>query len=331
MVYFLKFLCFFYNNLSLIKFSSRKNLLIYTLTVITILAACGNPTQTNSTQASSTQTNSTQASSTQTSSTQEADSSGIRPIIYTSFHAMYDFTKTIAGDTAEIALLLPQGASAHHWEPSAQDMLQLSQASAFIYHGAGMEHFVHTLKSSLDGQLVFVEASRYVEPALQAADPHLWLNPMYAMQMKETIKHALTNIDPDNAHVFNENFQNASERLLELYDAFHTATSNFIRRDIVVSHGAFGHLSHAFGLNQIPIDGLHHTDPSPARLADIINFIQENGVTTVFYDKSPILAHTIAEETGVNVVMLDTFEGITNDDYFTTMWRNLDVLAEALR
>ena len=253
-----------------------------------------------------------------------------RPIIYTSFHAMYDFTRTIAGDKFEVAMLLPPGASAHHWEPSAQDMARLTQAAAFIYHGSGMEHFTQNLRAGLDGQLIFVKASAYVQPSLDHGDPHLWLNPLYTMRMKETIKEALTTIDPDNAYVFYANFRDAAQRLQELDEAYREAAANFARRDIVVSHGAFGHLSHAYGLNQHPVEGLHHSDPSPARLAEIIAFIQENGITTIFYDKDPALALAIAAETDTNAVMLDTFEGLTNDDYFTTMWRNLEALIDAL-
>jgi len=244
---------------------------------------------------------------------------------------MYDFTKTIAGDTLTVRVLLPQGASAHHWEPSAQDMARLARATAFIYHGSGMEHFVDTLKASLGEALIFIEASADVEISSNQSDPHLWLNPLYALRIKETIKDVLIEIDPENEAVFKANFEAAAQQLRALDEAFQKAAVNFLRHDMVVSHGAFGHLSYAYGLNQIPIEGLQvRADPSPARMVDIITFIRENGVTTIFYDKDPSLAQTIAAGTGASAVMLDTFEGITRDDYLTVMWRNLEVLMEAL-
>ena len=254
-----------------------------------------------------------------------------RPIIYTSFFAMYDFTRAIAGDAFDVLLLMPQGASVHHWEPSAQDMVLLSGAAAFIYHGSGMEHFTKTLRNSLEGHLVFIEASADVKPRLDTGDPHLWLNPLYALRIKETIKEALVDIDPESADIFEANFEEAARRLRELDEAYRKASADFVRRDIVVSHRAFGHLSYAYGLNQKPIEGLGvRIDPSPARMADIITFIQENGITTIFYDKDPGLALAVANATGTKAVMLDTFEGITGDDYFTVMWRNLEVLIAAL-
>ena len=261
----------------------------------------------------------------------QEEASEDKPIIFTSFHAMHDFTRTIAGDALTVEVLLPLGASAHHWEPSAQDMVRLTEAAAFIYHGAGMEHFTDSLRASLDGELIFIEASAHVEPSLTHADPHLWLNPLYAIRIKETIKDALIEIYPDSADIFESNFQAVSQQLLALDEAFKEAAADFIRRDIVVSHAAFGHLSHTYGLNQVPIEGGHsHTDPSPSHMAEIITFVNENGVTTIFYDKDPSLAEAVARETNTRTVMLDTFEGINDNDYFTVMRRNLEVLIEAL-
>ena len=275
--------------------------------------------------------------------TGERESSEERLIIYTSFHAMYDFTRTIAGDVFAVYTLIPPGASAHHWEPSAQDMVRLASASAFIYHGAGMEHFTDALRAGLGGssgldgpneKLVFIEASKDVVPSLpqyERADPHFWLNPMYAKQIKQTITEALIEIDPCNIEVFNANFEESKKRLLELDKAFEEAARTFARRDIVVSHGAFGHLSYAYGLNQVIIEGLQvRTDPSPARMVDIITFVRNNDVTTIFYDKDPALANAVAGATGVQAVMLDTFEGVSDYDYFTVMWSNLEVLIYAL-
>ena len=254
-----------------------------------------------------------------------------RAIVYTSFHAMYSFTKSIAGDAVRVKTLLPPGASAHHWEPSAQDMMRLTQAVAFIYHGSGMEHFTDNLRASLEGQLIFIEASYYVEARLAQPDPHLWLNPLYALNIKETIKQALVKIDPNNGEVFKNNFYDVARRLKELDNAYREAVSNFTRRDIVVSHRAFGHLSYAYGLNQVAIEGLQvRTDPSPSRMVDIITFVSQNDVTTIFYDKDSALAKAVANATGARAVMLDTFEGVTREDYFTVMWRNLDALIEAL-
>ncbi|MCL1999097.1 MAG: zinc ABC transporter substrate-binding protein [Turicibacter sp.] len=256
---------------------------------------------------------------------------GDTPTVYTSFYAMYDFTRTIAGDIVDVVLLLPPGADTHHFEPSAQDMVNISNSALFIYHGFGMEHYIDSIRNAITSDTVFIEASAGVEPALQDFDPHLWLNPMYALRMKENITVALIGAFPNYAETFHENLIVATERILDLQEAHRLASANFVRRTIVVSHGAFGHLSHFLGITQVSITGVGaHTEPSPARMAELIDFVLENGITTIFYDKDSTLAEVIAAETGANVAMLDTFEGLTDGDYFTIMQRNLDALIEAL-
>ena len=48
--------------------------------------------------------------------------------IVTSMYPMYDFTKKIAGDKADVENLIPAGVEAHGWEPSATDITKLEDA-----------------------------------------------------------------------------------------------------------------------------------------------------------------------------------------------------------
>ncbi len=47
----------------------------------------------------------------------------------------YDFARVIAGDAAEVTLLLPPGADAHSYEPTPQDMIAIQNADLFLYTG----------------------------------------------------------------------------------------------------------------------------------------------------------------------------------------------------
>ncbi|MCL2015007.1 MAG: zinc ABC transporter substrate-binding protein [Defluviitaleaceae bacterium] len=253
------------------------------------------------------------------------------PVIYTSFHAIHNFTQLVVQDILPVRVLITPGVEAHLWEPTAQDMVNIHYAAVFIYHGFGMEHFVDSIRASVGGSVPFIEASANVTPALQDADPHLWLNPLYALTITETIKNALVQLFPEHSAAFEQNFEVAAENFLALDLAYQAAAADFVRRDIVVSHGAFAHLAYAYNLNQVAIEGLDdHADPSPARMAEIIDFVQANNVTTIFYDEDDTLATAVANATGASVAMLNTFEGLTAGDYFTVMYQNLQALVLAL-
>ena len=51
----------------------------------------------------------------------------------------------------------------------------------------------------------------------------------------------------------------------------------------MVSHEAFGYLCDAFGLNQMGIQGIEpDSEPDPAHMAEIIDFVKANQVKVIF-------------------------------------------------
>ena len=76
-------------------------------------------------------------------------------------------------------------------------------------------------------------------------------------------------------------------------------------------------------------------EPSPARLAEVQRVVQDEGVTTIFYERlvNPAVADALANDIGVQTAVLDPIEGLTdetaNEDYFSLMRANLDALEEA--
>jgi zinc transport system substrate-binding protein len=89
----------------------------------------------------------------------------------------------------------------------------------------------------------------------------------------------------------------------------------------------------------VPIAGISpEEEPSPNRIADIVQTVRTTGANTVFFETlvSPALARTIAAETGIQVQVLNPIEGLTDNDvaknnnYFSLMLDNLQVLRTAL-
>ena len=60
----------------------------------------------------------------------------------------YDFAKAIAGDKAEVTLLLPAGMESHAYEPTPQDVLTIHQADLFLYTGPEMEAWAQSIVGS---------------------------------------------------------------------------------------------------------------------------------------------------------------------------------------
>lgn len=279
--------------------------------------------------------------------------------VYASFYPMFDFAKKIGGDKADITNMVPAGTEPHDWEPTAADVTGLEKADIFIYNGAGMEHWAQDVLESLQSKdLIAVEASKGVtlmeghedeeeeEHAAESGseeesyDPHVWLSPVNAKAEMENIKNAFVQADPDNKDYYEANFKKHAADLDALDKEFKDTLTPLPNKDIIVSHQAFGYLCAAYGLNQVPIEGLApDSEPDPARMADIIKFAEEHKVKVIFFEElvSPKVAETIAEATGAKTETLNPLEGLSDEelakgsDYLSVMRQNLQVLKEALQ
>ncbi|MFC4333624.1 metal ABC transporter solute-binding protein, Zn/Mn family [Salininema proteolyticum] len=172
-----------------------------------------------------------------------------------------------------------------------------------------------------------------------SVDPHLWLDPTRYAKLGDAIADRLAEIDADNADDYRANAEAFGDDLAELDAKFTESVEGSERDDIVTSHAAFGYLADRYDLDQIAIAGLSpDQEPAPARMAEISDYIKEEGVTTVFFETvaSPAVAETVARESGAETATLNPLESLTaedldaGDDYFSVMEANLAALEKAL-
>ena len=52
----------------------------------------------------------------------------------------YDFARQIAGDAADLTLVIPAGMDSHSFEPTPADMRTIQEADVLICNGGAMEH-----------------------------------------------------------------------------------------------------------------------------------------------------------------------------------------------
>ncbi|MEX5256958.1 metal ABC transporter substrate-binding protein [Kocuria arenosa] len=166
-------------------------------------------------------------------------------------------------------------------------------------------------------------------------DPHFWLDPDRLAAVATEVAHELAEVDPDNAAAYESNAEQLTTELAALDEEFTEGLATCERKTIVVSHDAYGYLADKYDLEQVSIAGLDpDTEPSPARLAEIGEVVEAEGVTTVFSESlvNPKVAETLAAEHGIETAVLDPVEGQTdeNADYQQVMRNNLEVLRTAL-
>jgi zinc transport system substrate-binding protein len=292
-----------------------------------------------------------------------------RPLVVTSFYPLYEFARQVAGERAEVLSLVPPGAEPHAWEPAPADVARAQRARVFVYNGAGFEPWAERLARDLDPAatlvvrategLALVEAdlpghghqhgaaagtahrghAHDTERGRGSPDPHVWLDPVLAQAQVETVRAALTTADPDGAQTYADNARRFTERLQALHGAYEAGLATCERRDVVVSHAAFGYLTRRYRLAQVSIMGLSpEAEPGPAELAALVRFARRHEVRTIFFETlvSAKLAETLAREVGAQSLVLNPVEGLTREeaaagkDYVALMEANLANLRTAL-
>lgn len=297
--------------------------------------------------------------------------------VVTSFYPIYEFTKAIGGDDVNVINLLPTGVEPHDWTPRSQDIMNTSKAGLFLYNGAGLEGWVPNFLKGLDkdSNVVAVEVSNGIDLIDSSAesddhdhesedhdhegedhshegeaeddghnhgsiDPHTWVSPKSALIMAENIKNSLIEADPEHEAGYEERYSELKQQLEELDAKFTEQLSNVSKREIVVSHQAFGYLARDYGLTQHSIMGLSpDAEPTAQDIVKLANLVKEEGIRYIFFEElvSDKLAKTLASEAGVETMVLNPVEGLTEeqskngDNYFTLMEKNLQNLVTALQ
>ena len=167
-----------------------------------------------------------------------------------------------------------------------------------------------------------------------AADPHFWLDPARMKRAADAIAAELSKKDPDHADAYKKNNEALQKKLDGLDKSFQTGLATCERRSIVTTHTAFGYLADRYKLSQVGLSGIDpESEPSPATLAKVKKYVQENGTTTIFTEElvSGKPAETLAKETNTVTAVLSPLESKPEKgDYQAAMTDNLTALKKAL-
>lgn len=272
--------------------------------------------------------------------------------IVTTFYPVYEFTKQVVGDQANVELLIEAGTEVHDFEPSAKDIARIQDADMFVYENENMETWVPDLLETLDrSQLQVVNATEGMlllpgteehdhdhaegEEHHHEYDPHVWLSPERAITLVETIRDGLSKQYPDKKASFEKNAATYIEKLKDLHQSYTSSLSEAKQQYFVTQHTAFAYLALDYGLKQVSITGVSaDQEPTPSRLAALTEYIKQYGIKYIYFEEnaSSAVAETLAKETGVELDVLDTLESVTKQameegkDYISIMQANLKAL-----
>lgn len=241
-----------------------------------------------------------------------------KPQVVATIYPLWELTRQVAGDRAEVTALVPPGVEPHDWEPSPRDVSLVQRASVVVHTGTGLDAWAVRLLAALPARTAVINGARGLSllPQGPGVDPHVWLDPTLARAQAQTIADGLAQADPAGRPVYLENATALAARLDALDQAFAAGLRDCARREVVTTHAAFAYLTRRYQLTQVPIMGsAPEAEPSPADLAAIVQTARRLRVTHVFFEPlvSPRLAQTLAREIGATTRALDPIEGVSRE------------------
>lgn len=267
--------------------------------------------------------------------------------VVTTIRPLYSFASQVAGQAAEVENLLPPGVGPHDYSFTPTDAVRLHEADVLIINGLGLEEWLEGLLATVRRPgLAIIEASRGIEPLpIPEAghheeahhheglwDPHVWLDPLRAVQQVENIRDGLAAADPSNKETYEENARRAVERLQSLHAEIRASTAGFKRREILTFHAAFQYFARRYGLEVVAVvEPAPGKEPTPKFLAHLYQVVRHHRLTVIYTEPQfrTRLAEVLARDLGIETAVLDP--GVTGplrpEAYETFMRENLRVLS----
>ncbi len=264
--------------------------------------------------------------------------------VVTTLFPLYDFSKNIAKEKAEVSLLLPPGIEAHSFEPKPGDIINIRKADIFIYTGRYMEPWVEDILGGIDNKnLLIIDASKNIFTATRKKnnyvniDPHIWLDFSFAQKIVDEILKGFAEKDPANVSYYLKNAEDYKIQLKNL-DVEYKESLSTCKKDFLIhgGHFAFGYLVKRYNLKYLSAYGGFSPDaePTPQNLIELIEKMKTYKIKYVFYEEliNPKIAKIIAEDTGAKLLKLHGAHNVSEDEFksgvsfISLMKKNLDNL-----
>ncbi|NEW63376.1 zinc ABC transporter substrate-binding protein [Granulicatella sp. zg-ZJ] len=276
--------------------------------------------------------------------------------VVTSFYPVYYMTQAIAGEHANVSMLIEGAVEPHDFEPSAKDIALIDKAKVFVYSSNNMETWVKSVQDGLgkESKVAFIESGKDVsfikgkghhhdhdgdhkddhDEDEDVLDPHIWLDPETAKAQVKTIAEGLIAADAAHKADYEKNRDMLLEKLDVLAKKYDAAFKNATNKAFVTQHAAFGYIAHRYDLEQEAISGLQAKEPTAQDIAEVVEEMKEHKLTTIYVDpgSSQATANAVAKETGASIETLYTMESkVEGKDFLQILEENLVSLQKSIK
>jgi zinc transport system substrate-binding protein len=275
----------------------------------------------------------------------------------------YDFARQIAGDSAEVSMLLRPGSESHSFDPTPRDIKRVAESDLFIYVGGESDEWVRRILDSMppenkkrmrvvaltdiismveeklvDGMQEEEEEEEGEEPEY---DEHVWTSPKNAEKIVAALADVICEMDPPNAKKYRANADAYIGRLDKIDKRFEEIVSGAKRRTMIFGDRfPFRYFADAYGLDYYAAfpGCATETEANASTIAFLIDKTKSEKIPVIFHIEfsNESIARAISESTGAKNMLLHSCHNISRENfdagvtYADLMERNTAALSEAL-
>ena len=293
--------------------------------------------------------------------------------IVTTIFPEYDWVREILGekaDNAEITMLLDNGVDLHSYQPTADDIVKISDCDLFIYVGGESDEWVEdALRNAANRNMKVINLLEALGDSVKTeeivegmqeeehehedaeeheheeeADEHVWLSLKNAKMLVRVISKALQELDPDNKDIYAANADAYVKKLSALDAEYQAAVDAASNKTILFGDRfPFRYLVDDYGLRYYAafVGCSAETEAGFETISFLAKRVDEwklPCVLTIEGAQHKIAETVVRNTTAKNqrVLTMDSMQSTTSKDvkngttYLSVMEKNLSVLKEAL-
>ncbi len=272
---------------------------------------------------------------------------------YAAFFTLNDWANRVAGDRASFEDPVDVGQLGHGWTPDGNLAADVASTDAFVYLDSPEFSWAQDLAATLEDDydtVAVIDGLAGLEDDLldwnhshegegggdrdgdRQYDPHVWVDPVFAADIVDTIATGLGEADPDNADAYADNADAYAEDL-DAVDAAFESIADEAARDVAVmaGHNSFQYLEARYGFRlHSPVGVSPQNEPTQSEIADTIELVNAEGIDAVLYDRfeSPRLAESIVENSDATEAVPVTPAGGTTREWNDAGYGYLEQMTE---
>lgn len=244
--------------------------------------------------------------------------------IVATINPYYLILKEIAGQEAQVDLLIGPGQNPHIFSPKISDIRKLNDADLVIANGLDLEVFLEPYLDDLtsrgktviyigsllpDELLVNEEENGDDDESGHHDNPHIWLDPIILTDyVVPVLVRTLSTLDPGNSEFFSSNAASLIKNLQEFNDKTASYLERFEGKTVIVAHPSFSYFFRRYGIQLEPVLEGVGDEPTIGEIMKLVDFVRNQDVIGIFaeYQQSKSALDILTDETSVKYGELDS-------------------------